>query len=263
MIVVKAGGRALEDNMRKILDSIAKRSKMGIIFVHGGGDVVSRYSEAMGIQPRIVVSPSGIRSRLTYDKEMEVYNMVMSGKIGKEISAYLNHVGARAISLSGVDASIISAQRKKKIIVVDDRNRKRVVDGGYTGSITGVNTEPLIKLLELGHIVILSPVALGSEGELLNVDGDSAASAVAAALKADALVLLTDVEGVLVDGQLVRGISSSEAEAMLERVGPGMNRKLMAAAKAVGSGVGKAVICSGLTEDPLSAIESGEGTVVN
>ncbi len=262
MIVVKAGGRVLENNMTNILNSIAARRERGIVFVHGGGDVVSRFEKALGIEPKIVVSPSGIRSRLTDEREIEVYNMVMSGKLGKEISAYLNARGVKAVSLSGVDAGIIRAQRKKRIIIIDERGRKRVIDGGYTGSITRVDGELLTQLLGMGLVVVISPVALGEEGELLNIDGDTAASAVAAALKAETLALLTDVEGVIIDGQLVKKIRYSEANALLEKIGVGMNRKVMMAAKAVEQGVGRVVICSGEGPDPLSRLEDGSGTEI-
>jgi acetylglutamate/LysW-gamma-L-alpha-aminoadipate kinase len=263
LIVVKAGGRVLEDNMTRILDSVGQRRGRGVVFVHGGGDIVSRYERALGIEPKIVMSPSGIRSRLTDERELEVYNMVMAGKLGKEMSAYLNHKGFKAVSLSGVDGRLLQAVRKKRIVIVDERGRKRMIDGGYTGTITAVNTDLITSLLAGGYIVIVSPVAIGDEGEMLNVDGDSVASAIAAALKAEALILLTDVEGVMLDGGLVRRLTVGEAHQLLERIGPGMNRKVMAAARAVESGVGAAYICAGGGEDPLANVETGRATVIS
>ena len=252
----------MEANLGNILDSLARRVGEGVVFVHGGGDVVSRFERALGIEPKIVVSPSGIRSRLTDEKEIEVYNMVMSGKIGKEISAYLNHRGVTTISLSGVDAGIIRAERKKRIIIVDERGRKRVIEGGYTGTIKEVNGGVIKELTERGILLVVSPVALGLEGELLNVDGDATASAIAKELKASKLILLTDVEGVIIDNQLIRRLSVMEAKALLEKIGPGMNRKVMHAVEAVEYGVGQAVICSGYGEDPLANAEVGRGTVI-
>jgi len=262
LLVVKAGGRILESNMHGILNSIAKRSRDKVVFIHGGGDIVSRFEKALGIEPKIVVSPSGIRSRLTDAKEIEVYNMVMSGKIGKEASAYLNSRGVKAISISGVDGALLRAQRKKRIIIIDERGRKRAIEGGYTGTITSVNSEMLLNLLNMGFVVIVSPVALGDEGEMLNVDGDSTASAIAASLKADTLILLTDVEGLIMNNNLVKHLTCSEAQSMLSRIGAGMNRKVMAAAKAVENGVKRAIICSGEGEDPLARAERGEGTII-
>ncbi|MEM0090324.1 MAG: [LysW]-aminoadipate/[LysW]-glutamate kinase [Nitrososphaerota archaeon] len=263
MIVVKVGGRALMQNRNKILDSIASRAKMGIIFVHGGGDIVSEYSKKMGIEPKFVTSPQGIRSRYTDENEMDVYNMVMSGKLNKEMVSYLGKQGVKVVGISGVDASVLKAERKKKIVVVDERGRKRVIDGGYTGTIVSVNTELPRLLIEQGYVVILSPVAIGTEGELLNVDGDQAAAAIAKALRAEVLVILTDVEGLILDGQLVREITPREARNLLPRIGAGMNRKMMLAAEAVEAGVERCIICSGLTEEPLSVLEQEHGTVVS
>jgi len=262
LLVVKAGGRILESNMHGILNSIAKYSGRGVVFVHGGGDIVSRYEKALGIEPKIVVSPSGVRSRLTDEREIEVYNMVMAGKIGKEASAYLNHRGVKAVSLSGVDGALLKAQRKKRIIIIDERGRKRAVEGGYTGSITDVNTELLTNLTNLGYVAVVSPVALGEEGEMLNVDGDMAASAIAAAVKAETLILLTDVEGLIIENQLINKLTVNEAESLLEKIGPGMNRKVIAATRAVKRGTAKAVICSGTGEDPITKAENNKGTVI-
>lgn len=262
MIVVKAGGRALIKNRNGILDSIASRASMGIVFVHGGGDIVTEYSKRMGIEPKFVISPQNIRSRYTDAEEMDVYNMVMSGKINKEIVAYLVSKGLKVVGLSGVDSGMLKAERKKKIVVIDERGRKRVIEGGYTGTITDVNVKLLEELIKDGYLVIISPVAIGSEGELLNVDGDQAAAMIAKALKADALIILTDVEGLILNGSLVKELTPKEARELLPLIGPGMNRKVMLAADAVDSGVGRCIICSGLSSDPLSSLDSGSGTLI-
>jgi acetylglutamate/LysW-gamma-L-alpha-aminoadipate kinase len=262
VIVVKAGGRALLANRDRILDSLVPRIHEGVVFVHGGGDVVSDYEKRLGIEPQIVTSPTGIRSRLTDIRELEVYVMVMAGKLGKEMSTYLNARGVKALNIAGVDAGILKAKRKKRIVVVDERGRKRVVDGGYTGTITSVDAEVLKTLTGLGYLLIISPLALGEEGEMLNVDGDSAASAIASAVKAEALYILTDVEGLYLDGGVVKHLTPAEALESLEKIGAGMNRKVMAAAHAVEAGVGAAYICSGLVEDPLSHADAGNATVI-
>ncbi len=262
MIVVKAGGRALESNMDGILRSISRRVGEEVIFVHGGGDIVTRFEEALGIEPRFVVSPQGIRSRLTTKEEMEVFNMVMSGRLNKEIVAHLHRLGAKAVGLSGVDGGLMRAQRKKRIVIVDERGRRRVIEGGYTGSIKEVNTDLLKTLTRMGYIVVVAPVALGYEGELLNVDADQAASAIAGALMADQLIILTDVEGVIIDGALVKEIRVGEVEGLRGKIGVGMNRKLLMCARSVESGVSKAIIASGLVDDPLENVEKGAGTTI-
>jgi acetylglutamate/LysW-gamma-L-alpha-aminoadipate kinase len=109
---------------------------------------------------------------------------------------------------------------------------------------------------------VVSPIALGLEGELLNVDGDQAAAAIAKALAADLLVLMTDVEGVLYREKLVERLTPQEAVELSARIGPGMNRKLMLAADAVQNGTKQALICSGLGDDPLENINTMRGTLI-
>ena len=244
--------------------SLAERAARGmkIVFVHGGGDVVSRYERAMGIEPKFVMSPQGIRSRYTDERELEVYVMVMAGKLNKEIISKLQSLGAKAIGLSGADGGLMRAERKKRIVVVDERGRKRAISGGYTGKIREVNADLLKKLLEQGYLVVISPIALSYEHELLNVDADQAAANIAKAMKAEKLLILTDVEGVILDGKVIERIRVDEAESLRAKIGVGMNRKVMMCARAVREGVGAAVISSGLVEDPLSALEKSSGTTI-
>jgi acetylglutamate/LysW-gamma-L-alpha-aminoadipate kinase len=266
-IVVKAGGRlvANPETRIKILRNIVELSDNGkpVVFVHGGGDVVTEYSKRMGVEPRFVVSPSGIRSRYTGPEELEVYVMVMAGKLNKEIVAELNSDKVRAIGVTGADCGIMVAQRKKRIVIINERGRKQVIPGGYTGKIVSVNKECIEKLLSITNTVVVSPIALGTEGELLNVDGDQAASSIATAIQAEALVLLSDVEGVIIDGKVVSTIPLSLAEEYAAKTGYGMNRKILMAAEAVAKGVGKAVIAPGNVEDPVTkALSEETGTSI-
>ncbi len=262
MIVVKAGGRVLEENLEGLLDSVARHGGKGLVLVHGGGNTVSKYSEKLGIKPRFVVSPSGVRSRYTGPEELEVFVMVMAGKINKEIVAGLQRRRVNAVGLTGADGHVFVAERKARILVVDERGRKRVIPGGYTGKIRWVNKEFLEALLDQGITPVLAPLALGTGGELLNVDADQLAYSVATSLGAEALILLSDVPGVLIDGKPVEKLGPEEAEELALKLGPGMNRKLLMAARAVRSGVGRCVIGSGLAPDPLGQALNGRGTVV-
>ncbi len=265
VVVVKAGGRLIADPAirQKILDDILEVSaSKRVIFVHGGGDIVTEYSKRMGVEPRFVVSPSGVRSRYTGPEELEVYTMVMAGKLNKELTAYIVSRGIPAIGVSGVDCSLLRAERKKRIIIVNEKGRKQVIPGGFTGRITSVNASCLKELLDLNRIVVISPLAIGSEGELLNVDGDQAAAHVAMALKVRELVFLTDVPGVILEGEILKRILVSEAEAIAEKVGYGMNRKILMAKKAVEEGVGRVIIADGRVEKPVTSALQGHGTVV-
>ncbi len=260
LLVVKAGGRALMQNLDGILDSIAWATREGyrVVFVHGGGDLVTEYSRRMGIEPKIMVSASGVRFRYTDEKELEVFVMVLAGLLNKRIVAGLESRGVAALGISGVDGGILRAERKKHVIVRDpETGRKRLLPGGYTGKIRGVDADALGRLLGAGFTVVLAPLALGSEGEMLNVDGDQAAAEVAKALRAEKLILLTDVEGLLIDGRLVERLTPGEARSLIDRIGPGMNRKVMMAVEALEAGVGEVVIGSGLGENPVKRLLEG------
>lgn len=264
MIVVKAGGRVIKSNMLGLARSLASAAGgLGeLVFVHGGGDIVSEVSRSMGIEPRIVTSPGGIRSRYTDEREMDVYVMTMAGRLNKSIVAALQASGAKAAGISGVDGSLLIAERKKRIVIVDERGRKRAVEGGYTGQIRRVNPEILRLLLSEGFLAVVSPIALGLEGEMLNVDGDQAAAAIARELRAGRLVFMSDVEGVYYEGEVLRLLSPEKAREYAAKVGPGMNRKLLLAAESVEEGVGEVLICSGMGDDPMSRVEERLGTLI-
>ena len=120
-----------------------------------------------------------------------------------------------------MDAATLKAERKTKLVAVDERGRKKVIDGGYTGKITQVNSELLKLLLENGYVPIVTPIALSQDCEPLNVDGDRTAAIVAAALKADRLILLTDVKGLMLKGECVPKIAATEVKEVLSSVGAG------------------------------------------
>ncbi|MCS7126637.1 MAG: [LysW]-aminoadipate/[LysW]-glutamate kinase [Aigarchaeota archaeon] len=264
LIVVKVGGRALEQNIDSILESIGSRVSKGLRFVlvHGGGDTVTRYEKIMGVQPRFVISPQGIRSRYTDERELEVYVMVMAGRINKDIVAKLNKMKVKAIGLTGVDGGFIKAERKKKIVIIDENNRKKIIPGGYTGMIKEVEGGLISNFIDYGYLPVIAPIALGEEGEMLNVDADQVSAKIAESIKADKLVVLTDVDGVIVDGKIIKNIRACDVEVIQSKIGYGMNRKVLMCAKAVQSGVGEAVISSGLIQDPLMVLEEDLGTKI-
>ena len=263
VLVVKVGGRALTKNLRGILEDLASISReLDVVLVHGGGDVVSEYSRRLGIEPKFVVSPSGVRSRYTDRNELDVYVMVMAGKINKEVVAALKSLGASAVGLSGADGGLLTAERKKRILVLDERGRKRVIEGGFTGKVVRVNTDLMTALLRMGYVVVVAPVAVADDGTLLNVDGDQAACAIARALKAEELIFLTDVSGVMVDGELVKEIKAGSIDELVKKVGFGMNRKLLMIREVLESGTKKVIISSGLVQRPVTQALSGFGTVV-
>ena len=265
MIVLKIGGdifeRGLNPSLSKDIKQIISNEK--IIIVHGGGDEVTRIAEKLGKKQVFITSPSGIRSRYTDEETVQIYTMVMAGRINKAIVLWLLSQGISPIGLSGLDAEILKARRKKKLIIIDERNRKRIIEGGYTGKIYEVNTDVLRLLMESRYVPVVAPAAVGEEYELLNVDSDRAAAQIAGALGADRVIFLTDVEGVIVDGEYVKKLSLKESEQLLPKIGPGMYKKVLASIEALKAGVKEAIISSGLIEEPVAkALSHKVGTVI-
>ncbi len=266
LIVLKAGGSLLERGLSQELASdIQKVSVLNkIVLVHGGGIEVTEMAKKLGKEQRFIISPDGFRSRYTDQETVEIYTMVMAGKLSKQLVRMLASKGVRAVGLSGLDGSLLRAERKKRLVIINERGRKMAIDGGYTGRIVGVNTELLRLLIDSKYVPVISPVAIGDEYESLNVDGDRTAANVAAALRADLLVLLTDVEGLLIDGKRIPKITVGQAKEMIPRIGPGMITKLQAAIDAIEQGVGEVVITSGGVQNAVSsALAHQNGTVIS
>lgn len=265
MIVIKIGGSVvdgLHQTTMPDLKQVVGQDK--VILVHGGGKEVTSIAEKLGKEQKFVVSPGGIRSRYTDKETAEIYTMVMSGKINKEIVLMLQKNGINAIGLSGVDGGIIKAERKKKLIIVDERGRKVAIDGGYTGKITTVNSSLLQSVTESGYVPIVSPVALSEEFDLLNVDGDRAAAYVAGSVKADRVIFITNVNGLMMDNKLVTKLTVSEAKKLLPKIGFGMEKKVLACTEAVSMGVKEAIIASGQVSNPISsALKHDNCTVIS
>src|SRR5512139_2766652 len=187
LLVIKMGGSILKEGassgLVEDLKEVAKQHK--VVLVHGGGAEVTEIANKLGKEQKFIVSPEGFRSRYTDKETIEIYTMVMAGKMNKQIVLALEAQGIPAVGICGLDAALLKGERKTKLIAVDERGRKKVIDGGYTGKITEVNVDLLKLLLEKGYVPIVTPIALSQDSEPLNVDGDRTAAIVAGALKAD------------------------------------------------------------------------------
>jgi len=265
LLVVKMGGSTLKEGASGDLVSDLKGllSENRAVLVHGGGVEVTEIASKLGKEQKFIVSPEGFRSRYTDKETIEIYSMVMAGKINKQIVLALQSQGIPAVGLSGLDASILKAERKKRLIAVDEHGRKRVIDGGYTGKINEVNGDLLHLLLDRGYVPIVTPIAVSEEYEPLNVDGDRTAAIIAGALKADRLILLTDVQGLMLKGERIPKIGASEVKEVLSSIGAGMSTKVHAALEALNQGVGEVLITSGVGAAPISsALKHETGTVI-
>ena len=254
MITIKIGGSVV-DNLHPTTISDIKKivEQEGVVLVHGGGKEVTKVSKELGKEPKFVVSPGGIKSRYTDKETAEIFTMVMSGKINKTIVCMLQKNGINAIGLSGIDGKIIQAERKKKLLIINEKGRKQAIDGGYTGKITNVNASLLKLLLEQGYTPVISPIAISEEFDCLNVDGDRAAAYVAGKIQSDKVLFLTNVDGLLMDEKLVNSLTLDEAKAIIPKIGFGMEKKILAATEALDMGVKEALIANGQRENPISA----------
>ncbi|MGQ9479351.1 MAG: [LysW]-aminoadipate/[LysW]-glutamate kinase [Thermoproteota archaeon] len=263
MMVVKAGGALLEEaSLDKIIADLADYSHRDrVVFVHGGGAEVTETCKRMGIEPKFVVSASGMRSRVTDWETMEVYLMTMA-RLNKRVVSKLLRNGVNAVGLTGVDGAIASANRKERIMISTENGRRMLIDGGYTGKIDKVNTGLLNLFLSNNIFPVLAPIAISKNFEPLNIDSDAFAAKIASALKAD-LLYLTNVEGLIMDGKLVESLTMAEASALLPSIGHGMMRKVQSAVEALQEGASSVRISSGLIDKPVSnAIEKKLGTVI-
>jgi acetylglutamate/LysW-gamma-L-alpha-aminoadipate kinase len=267
MIVVKAGGGEGLD-MEAVVADVAKlvRNKEQVVLVHGGSHETNVISEQMGHPPRFVTSVSGHSSRYTDRETLEIFTMVVAGRINKLLVEQLQQLGVNAVGLSGLDGRLLEGKRKDTLCIVED-GKKKVLRGEYSGKIEQVNGGLLQLLLDAGYTPVVAPLAISYESEGLNVDGDRVAAAVGSALRADRIVILTNVPGLLRDvsdeQSLICHLPADEAEECLEQVARGrMKRKILGALEALKEGVGQVIIADGRIERPLQNALSGGGTVI-
>lgn len=263
LIVVKVGGSILKEVPPEIVSDIKKIiSDNQLILVHGGGKGVTEIAAKLGKEQKFVFSPTGFRSRYTDKETMEIFTMVMAGRINKKLVSALQKQEIPVVGLSGLDGFLLRADRKKRLVIVNEKGRKQVIDGGYTGKVNKVNDSLLSILLKNGFVPLVSPIAVSEEYEPLNVDADRTAANIAGALKADKLVLLTDVQGLMLDGKLVHELSVEDIESKMKKIGGGMITKVYAAQEAIKHGVNEVIICSGIRKDPISSAIKHENCTV-
>jgi acetylglutamate/LysW-gamma-L-alpha-aminoadipate kinase len=267
MIVVKAGGNVGLD-MEAVCADVAGLVQGGerVVLVHGGSHETNMISERLGHPPRFVTSVSGYISRYTDRETLEIFAMVTAGRINKLLVEQLQGSGVNAIGLSGLDGRLLEAKRKPALRIVENGKRK-VLRGDYSGRIERVNETLLHSLLVGGYVPVIAPLAISHKGEALNVDGDRVAAAISSALKAQTLVILSNVPGLLRDfpdeGSLISYIPAEQAAEALERYAQGrMKKKLLGAIEALDEGVDKVVIADGRISQPLQRALDGKGTVI-
>lgn len=264
MIVVKVGGGTSID-VDAVVADIAALGANGteLLLVHGGAQTTNAVAEALGHPPQFVTSESGHVSRRTDRRTLEIFEMVYCGHLNKMWVEKLQSAGVNAVGLSGLDGRIFEGTRKDTLRIRVD-GRRVVLRDDWTGTVERVNAALLKLLVDNGYFPVLTPPGASSAGEAINVDGDRAAAAVAAAFRAEALVILSDVPGLLRafpdESTLIASIPRAQANQFMEVAAGRMKKKVMGAVEAVAGGVGKVIFADGRVDQPITRALAGGGT---
>ncbi|MDO5116931.1 MAG: acetylglutamate kinase [Eggerthellaceae bacterium] len=257
VVVIKYGGNAMIDDevKQQVMSDIVLMSLVGVrvVLVHGGGPEISDMMKRLGKETLFV---DGLR--VTDQETVEIAQMVLAGKINKTLVSLLQTHGGQAMGISGLDGRMILAE------VRDERL-------GLVGEIVGVNIQPVLDLLDTGYIPVISTVAGDVDGNTLNINGDTAAAAIAGALGAERLIMMTDIDGVLLDKNdpdtLIPEMSLDEARELVKSdvVSGGMVPKLECCISAISQGVKSVTIIDGRVPHALLMelfTDEGAGTMI-
>lgn len=260
-VVIKYGGSAMlsEELSNKVMQDVTLLKYVGVnpIIVHGGGNGINRVLEKFDIKPAF---KNGLR--VTDDETMDVVQMVLTGRINKDIVANVGVHGAKAIGLCGKDANLISAEK----MTTEDGS-----DLGHVGRITGINTDLLKLLTQDEYIPVIAPIGVGKDGESYNINADTVAGEIAAALHAEKLIFLTDIDGIRRNpddpDSLISVITIDEIHELTQSgvISGGMLPKVDGCIKAINQGVRRTHILNGTIPHPILLeifTDKGIGTMV-
>ncbi|MDG6226117.1 MAG: [LysW]-aminoadipate kinase [Candidatus Thermoplasmatota archaeon] len=262
MIVVKIGG-GVGTGFDNLLRDMAGRKD--VILVHGGSDFLNKLSDDMGVPPRFVTSPSGHTSRVTDEATLDLIRMAYAGSVNKGLVERLRKEGVNALGLSGIDGGLLRGKRKGSIRIVEN-GRVRILHGDHTGTVEEVNTSLLDLLLKGGYVPVITIPIEATDGGGLNADADRVAAAIASAVKADDLLLLTNKPGLLKDvkddNSLIRSVAEHDIDQAMDIAEGRMKKKVLAAREALEGGVKRVVISNANAQRPIESALNGEGTVI-
>ena len=245
--VIKYGGHAMgnEELAQLFANDIVLLKQVGInpIVVHGGGPQIGQMLERLSVKSEFI---DGLR--VTDAATVEVVEMVLSGRINKQIVTTINAAGGTAIGLSGKDGDLIQAVKLRRTSRDEDSNIEKILDLGFVGEPSRINPRVLASLEQSGAIPVIAPIGVGSDGQTYNINADTVAGAIAEAVGASRLLLLTDVVGVLdAAGELIADLSVTRIRELMREgtISGGMIPKLETCVHAVDNGVDAAVILDG------------------
>ena len=252
-VVIKYGGSAMVSEQLKdgFAQDIVMMKYTGInpVIVHGGGPQIGETLDALGIPSQFIDG-----QRVTNKDMIDVVEMVLGGKVNKEIVSLISRHGGNAVGITGKDGDLIQAKKHKRVKHSPETNRPEIIDMGLVGEITKVNPKILEVLHQNGFIPVIAPTGKGIEGETLNINADFVAAAVASALKAEKLVLMTDTAGVQrKNGNLITELTRKEANKLIKSgvIRDGMLPKVTCCLDSLKSGVPKTHIIDGRVEHSL------------
>jgi acetylglutamate kinase len=267
--VVKIGGEIADDEatLHRFCEEVALLSQVGIhvVMVHGGGKQATQLSKQLGIEPKMIEG-----RRVTDEKTLDVVMMVFAGTINTEILAALREYGAEAVGISGVDGGIINAvKRPPKKIRNEKTGEEEFIDFGHVGDIESIDPKLLTTLLAADFVPVMASLGGDDAGNILNINADTVAAEIASALKAEKLILVTDVEGILRDDKsLISRVTPQEIDELVKSgvIRGGMVPKAQSAVEALKDGVQSVHIISGKKQSTLLAevfTETGSGTMIH
>jgi acetylglutamate kinase len=265
-IVVKYGGNAMQGGVpQHFAQDIVLMKQTGIdpVVVHGGGPQIGSMLKRLAIPSNFV---DGLR--VTDEAAIEVVEMVLTGSINKQIVTGINAAGGRAVGISGKDGNLVIARKLERTKLDPHTLQSKPVDLGFVGEPEAVNAEVLRTIIDSALIPVVAPIGVGRKGETYNINADTVAGAVASAMAATRLILLTDVEGVLdTSGKRIRKLPVADARALIANgtISGGMIPKIETAIEAVEGGVKAAVILDGRIPHVILLelfTEHGAGTMI-
>lgn len=266
-VVVKIGGARAVDPAGAIGD-VAHLVANGreVVVVHGGSTAVDDTLEAMGKEPEYVETPSGVAGRFTDDETLEVFEMVLPGKLNTDLVTDLQAMGVDAVGLSGVDGGLVTGPRKSAVRVVED-GKKKIRRGDHSGTPKSCNTALLDSLLGDGYVPVCSPPMLADDATAANADADRVAALLAGSLGAE-LVVLTDVSGVYADpddeSTKIESVETpGELESLHDAAEGFMGRKVHAAEEALHGGAASVHVSDAGLSKPIIAALQGYGTDID
>ncbi len=265
--VIKYGGAAMvEEKLKDIFaQDVVLLNFIGIkpVIIHGGGPMINEIMKKMGKKPTFIHG-----QRVTDKETIDIVEMVLGGLINKEIVALINSHGGRAIGLSGKDGSLINAKKKVVRKLSADTGASEIIDLGLVGEVEKINPGIILSIQKDGFIPVIAPIGAGHKNETLNINADYVAGAVAAALKAEKLILLTDTPGILdKNKKLISTLNKTKIKSLVSKniISGGMLPKVQACQNAIAGGVKKTHIIDGRIPHALLLeifTEKGIGTEI-